>query len=271
LNSWKAERVFEPGSSRLWQEGSAQTIDNTVIGIRIRLSFEGELNDFLPLEKRQVAFEHPAGRTDTLKHIIESLRVPHTEIGRVTASGQPAGLSKPATDGDIIRVFPHRTPILFEDSPAFVVDGHLGRLAAYLRMLGLDTWYERMADDPRLASVSSREHRILLTRDVGLLKRKEVERGHFVRSDRPLEQLRELSRRFALPLYFAPFTRCMECNGSLAPVQKSEVVDLLPPHTRETKNEFSRCLQCGKIFWRGSHHARMSAWIETLSAMPSRA
>jgi hypothetical protein len=234
------------------------------------LQFEGELNDFLPVEKRHVAFEHSAGRTDTLKHVIESLSVPHTEIGSVAVNGQPADLSKPLAHHDNIQVFPHQTPILLDERPAFVVDGHLGRLAAYLRMLGFDTWYERLADDPQLASVSNREHRILLTRDVGLLKRREIQDGYLVRSDKPLDQLSELSRRFALASYFSPFTRCMECNGSLVPVQKSEIADLLPPHTRETKNDFSRCVQCGRIFWRGSHHARMLAWVENLSAVRER-
>jgi uncharacterized protein with PIN domain len=148
----------------------------------------------------------------------------------------------------------------------FVADGHLGRLAAYLRMLGFDTWYQCIAEDVLLASVASKEQRVLLTRDVGLLKRREVERGYFVRSDRPHTQLREVTERFALYPHFAPFTRCMACNGPLRSVQKEEVSALLPPHTRETKNEFSRCLNCGKIFWRGSHHARMLGWIEALKA-----
>ena len=148
--------------------------------------------------------------------------------------------------------------------PRFVVDGHLGRLAAYLRMLGFDTWYERTADDALLAAIASSEKRLLLTRDLGLLKRKEVEQGYCVRSDKPLEQLREVTCRFALQSQSTPFSRCMECNGLLDSVSKEEVADLLPPHTRQTKNEFSRCHDCGKIFWRGSHHARMLGWIGEL-------
>ena len=233
-------------------------------GIRVRLCFSGELNDFLPLNKHFVTFEHPAGTTDTLKHVIESLSVPHTEIGEVVVNGHAGNLSKPVANGDDIRVSPHRVPILLHETPAFVVDGHLGRLAAYLRMLGFDTWYERLADDPQLAAISDREHRILLTRDVGLLKRREVHCGYFVRGDKPLAQLTEVTRRFALTLYCAPFTRCMDCNGALITVPKSEVIDLLPPHTRETKNEFSQCGKCGKVLWRGSHHARMLGWIENL-------
>jgi hypothetical protein len=245
-----------------------------VDGLRLQFRFHRELNDFLPPPQRNVAFEHPVGPTDTLKHIIESLGVPHTEVGAVAANGKLHDLSEPAADFEAIEVFPHKTPMCIPD-PRFVVDGHLGRLAAYLRMLGLDTWYERLADDPRLAFVSSSEGRLLLTRDVGLLKRREVLNGYCVRSAKPYEQLREVSSRFALSSHFAPFTRCMDCNGLLCPVPKDEIAEFLPPHTRETKNEFSRCRNCGKIFWRGSHHARMLGWIRNLenemSLSPGRA
>lgn len=230
----------------------------------VRFRFHGELNDFLSRAKRNTHFEHLAGETDTLKHVIESLGVPHTEIGGVTVNGECRNLSEPLLDQADVHVFPHTIPVRLHH-PRFVVDGHLGRLAAYLRMLGLDTWYQPLADDPLLASISSGEQRLLLTRDVGLLKRREVLEGYLVRNDDPHEQLREVSRRFALYPHFAPFTRCMNCNGLLSPVQKSEVAELLPPHTRETKNDFSRCLDCGKIFWRGSHHARMLACIQNLN------
>lgn len=235
-----------------------------VAGVRLWFRFHGELNDFLALARRNVEFEHIAGITDTAKHVIESLGVPHTEVGRVTVNGEIHPLSEPLARGDHVHIFPHATPVVLR-SPRFVVDGHLGRLAAYLRMLGFDTWYERLAGDALLAAIASSEQRLLLTRDVGLLKRREVLQGYCVRSDKPNDQLREVSGRFALSLHFAPFTRCMDCNGPLSPVSKNEVADLLPPHTRETKNEFSRCLNCGKVFWRGSHHARMLGWIQALA------
>ncbi len=168
------------------------------------------------------------------------------------------------SEGDNVQVFPHQIPVPLEQ-PRFVIDGHLGRLAAYLRMLGFDSWYDRYADDPLLAAVSSGEQRLLLTRDVGLLKRREVDQGYCVRSDKPRDQLKEICRRFALHAHFDPFRRCMDCNGNLCPVPKEEIADLLPPHTRETKNEFSRCLNCGKVFWRGTHYTRMLGWIEDLT------
>jgi uncharacterized protein len=226
--------------------------------------FHGELNDFLPAERRGLEFETTAGATDTLKHLIESLGVPHTEVDRATVNGQPHALSQQVGAGDRIQVFPYEPPVRIE-SIRFLLDGHLGRLAAYLRMVGFDTWYERGADDPRLAAIASAEVRVLLTRDVGLLKRREVQFGYCVRSQKPHEQLREVTRRFDLQPHFTPFRRCMDCNGLLEAVEKAEVSHLLPPHTRETKTDFSRCRNCRKIFWRGSHHARMLGWIEDLA------
>lgn len=234
-------------------------------GPRVHFCFHGELNDFLPPAKRHISFDHQAGGTDTVKHVIESIGIPHTEIERVTADGRILSPSDRLTDGERIDVFPHREPVLLNDAQ-FVLDGHLGRLAAYLRMLGFDCWYDRFADDPTLAAISRKETRLLLTRDVGLLKRSEVVAGYCVRAHKPHEQLREVTRRFALRPKFAPFTRCMDCNGNLYSVSKDEVADLLPPHTRETKSEFSRCSQCQKIFWRGSHQARMLGWIKDLTA-----
>ena len=234
-------------------------------GVRVWFRFHGELNDFISPLRRDLPFEQPVGATDTIKHIFESLGAPHTEVEQVTVNGRETSSSQRLQEGDHIEVFPHSIPILLEH-PRFVLDGHLGRLAAYLRMLGFDTWYDRWADDTQLAAVASSEGRLLLTRDVGLLKRREVEQGYCVRSHKPHDQLREVSRRFALRSQFMPFRRCMDCNGPLYPVPKEEVADQLPPHTRETKEEFSRCQHCGKVFWRGSHYLRMLGWIEELTA-----
>lgn len=209
-----------------------------------RFRFHGELNDFLAPSLRNREFEHRAGETDTLKHVIESLGVPHTEVGRVEAA-----------DGQV-DVWPHDFPVNLE-TPRFALDGHLGRLAAYLRMLGFDVWYDRYADDAQLARVCHDEDRVLLTRDVGLLKRKEVVRGGFIRAHKPHDQLRDAISRYGLADRIAPFTRCMDCNGPLVHVEKAEVEAGLPPHTKATKTEFSRCQSCGKVYWKGSHHAAM--------------
>jgi len=235
-----------------------------VIGsVPVRFRFDGELNFFPGPERRNSEFTARIGPTDTVKHAIESLGIPHTEIGRISINGEEAVWSRQPREGDLVEVFPHSTPIALADC-RFALDGHLGRLAAYLRMLGFDAWYHHPADDALLASVASREKRLLLTRDVGLLKRNEVERGYMARSAEPLEQLREVWERYALGAHVRPFTRCMVCNGELRPAASDEVKDLLPPRIRETKTEFSRCVNCGRVFWRGSHYARMVGWIEGL-------
>lgn len=236
-------------------------------GIHAWFHFHGEVNDFLPSSKRDLQFKQIVGVTDTVKHIVESLGVPHTEVGYITVNGKELPSSERLREEDDVEVFPHVMPIFLAHA-RFVLDGHLGRLAAYLRMLGFDTWYDRWADDTQLAAVASGEQRLLLTRDVGLLKRREVQQEYCVRSHKPHDQLREISRRFALRSQFMPFRRCMDCNGPLCSVTKEEVADQLPPHTRETKNEFSRCQHCGKVFWRGSHYARMLGWIEELTTDP---
>ena len=233
-------------------------------GIRVLFRFHDGLRGLLAPARRHGEFEHRAGATDTAKHVIEALGVPHTEIGHINVNGVSGDLSQPLVNGDTLDVYPPADGEALGD-PRFVLDGHLGRLAAYLRMLGFDVWYQALADDVELAGVCAAEHRILLTRDIGLLKRREVERGYFVRSDRPHEQLREVATRYLLSPHIAAFSRCMSCNGLLQPVSKESVLHLLPPHTRATKEEFSRCEDCEKIYWKGSHHAQMRRWIEDLT------
>lgn len=232
--------------------------------VRVRFRFAEPLRVFLKPAHRRAEFEHPVGETDTVKHAVESLGVPHTEVGEYLINSNGAPATSQLKAGDIVDVLPFSEPVVL-DRARFVADGHLGRLAAYLRMLGFDCWYHRDADDVLLAGIASAEDRVLLTRDVGLLKRREVGVGYCVRADKPHDQLREVARRFALERLFTPFQRCMECNGQLLSVTKEEVAEALPPHTRETKDVFSRCASCGKVFWRGSHYARMLGWIEDLA------
>lgn len=231
--------------------------------IRVRFRVAEALLRFLKPAFRVPEFPYDVGSTDTVKHSVESLGIPHTEVGEYRINHQAVSSAAQMSAGDVIEVVAPASGEPLED-PRFVADGHLGRLAAYLRMTGFDCWYEREADDVKLAGVASSEHRLLLTRDVGLLKRREVDRGYCVRSDKPQEQLREVVGRFGLRDRLRPFQRCMDCNGELVPVLKEDVADVIPPHTRATKDVFSRCVGCGKIFWRGSHHARMLGWIEDL-------
>ncbi len=235
--------------------------------------FYAELNDFLLPDSRGKRMKRRFDTTGPVKDLIESFGVPHTEVDLVLINGGPAAFSTPVRDGDSVSVYPafHSLDIssVTRVRPAppaafrFVLDVHLGRLAAYLRMLGFDTTYRNSASDRELAGLAQREDAILVTRDRYLLMRSEVVRGYWVRSSNPKSQLLELSVRFDLASSMKPFTRCMSCNGSLEIVAPESVRQSLPPRVRE-KREFRRCSACGKVYWEGTHHDRMTRMLEWL-------
>jgi uncharacterized protein with PIN domain len=136
---------------------------------------------------------------------------------------------------------------------------HLGALARRLRLVGLDSAYRNDASDDALVAQSEDERRVLLTQDRGLLQRRTLWLGAYVRGARPDEQLLDVLDRFAPPL--APWTRCPACNGALAPVAKSDVEPLLQPGTRRTYDRFMRCRDCARPYWRGAHSDRLESLV----------
>jgi uncharacterized protein len=237
--------------------------------------FYGELNDFLPGERRQRALRHAYLDSAPVKDIIESLGVPHTEVHLILVNGMSSGFSYTVQDGDSISVYPvfrrvdigdlGRTSPEPTGEPRFVLDIHLGRLAAYLRMVGLDALYEQAFGDEQLAAVSREEDRVLLTRDIGLLKRGAVRFGYFVRETNPRRQLAEVSARFRLERHARAFSRCLRCNAPLRPADKEEVAGRLPGRTRELFQEFLSCPVCERVFWKGGHYERMRRLIDTVA------
>jgi len=238
--------------------------------------FHGVLNDFLPHRLRGSALVQRFDWRGSVKDMIEALGVPHTEIELIVANSRSVDFGHIVQDGDQIDVYPAfdavdlpgrirlRQPL--HDPPNFVLDIHLGRLAAYLRMLGFDTLY----NDPRLtpdfpdellAQIAHDEGRVLLTRDVGLLKRNMVTYGYYVRSASPRAQLVEVAKRFSLAQQARLFTRCLRCNGPLERVPKGAVLDRIPPDAARYYHEFSQCEACGQVYWRGSHVLRMEHLI----------
>ena len=134
--------------------------------------------------------------------------------------------------------------------------------------MGFDALWEQQPADAELARVSADEHRILLTRDLGLLKRSQVTHGLFVRSTDPEQQLREIVERLHLEGAARPFTRCLRCNGALEDVDLAAVAAELPPNVRERVREARRCAGCGKLYWAGTHHDRMTALIARVLRPP---
>ncbi len=245
-----------------------------------RFRFYAELNDFLPDEKREKELTRHFTVSGSVKDFVESFGVPHTEVDLVLANGNPVDFSYPVCDGDRVSVYP-----VFESldissvsrvRPAplralrFLLDVHVGRLAAYLRMAGFDALYGTQASDAELAGIVAREGRVLLTRDRYLLMRTAVDRGYWVRSTEPKQQLLEVVKRFDLSGSMRPFTRCLACNNLLEPVSRDSVVERLPPGIRQ-KDAFRTCPSCRRVYWEGSHHERMSkllSWVKENAPAP---
>ena len=225
--------------------------------------FAGRLNDFLPGDDRVQSIPVEFRGQQSIKHLAESLGVPHPEIGRVQVNGQEYALSAIAQDGDQVEVqpVPDRCPI----EPRFLLDGHLGRLAAHLRMLGFDCLYRNDYSDDELAGVLQQDERILLTRDRRLLMRKVVTYGYCPRSPDPLEQLTEVIQRFDLLKRITPFRRCLRCNHPLEPVAKEAVLHRLEPLTKLYFDEFRICPACKQLYWKGSHYEKMQALVQKIS------
>lgn len=232
----------------------------------------GELNDFLPGPRRQRSFPYAFIVPGSVKDALESLGVPHPEIDLILVNGEPAGFGRILAAGDRVAAFPrfrrldvagispvHVPPA---DEPRFALDGHLGRLARYLRLLGFDASHQARADDEPLAARAAAEDRVLLTRDVDLLKRRVVRRGYRVRSPDPRGQLAEVIRHFDLAGHFAPFTRCLACGDLLSAAAPADVAGQLPANVAGRYPAYRRCPGCNRVYWPGSHHRRLSALVE---------
>ncbi|HYE83164.1 MAG TPA: Mut7-C RNAse domain-containing protein [Clostridia bacterium] len=240
----------------------------------IVIRFYGDLNYFLHPNQRQLAFSHFFNEQPSVKDIIESLGVPHTEVDLLLIDGKSADFSQKLHGGERVAVYPVfksldisavtqvRPETLSEFR--FILDVHLGKLASYLRMLGFDTLYSNAASGDQLADCSSSDRRILLTFDRELLKRKKVVYGYCVRSRDPNLQLVEVLNRFELFDRLHPFVRCMLCNGILKPVPKEDVLSLLPENVRLYFDEFHQCQSCGHVYWKGSHYEHMMDFVRQL-------
>jgi uncharacterized protein with PIN domain len=218
-----------------------------------------ELRFLLPVRSRtRDAVEVPVDGTSTVGHAVESVGVPLTEIGELRVHGTPAAPRRTLRSADLVDVRPVRRPQPLAEQ-RFLLDVHLGALARRMRLLGLDTGYDRDSDDPELVERAVAERRVLLTKDRGLLRRHALPSGAYVRGDRADEQLADVLDRFAPRL--APWTRCPACNGVLVTATFEEVRDRIAPGTRRSYTTFARCPGCGRVYWRGAHSARLEGIV----------
>jgi uncharacterized protein with PIN domain len=231
--------------------------------------FHGELERFLPRERRGAALSHECARAATLKHAIEALGVPHTEVGRLIVNGGPATLARTVPEHDEAQAFPHepdKAP--FEEPLAFIADAHMGGLARMLRMLGFDTVYDNSLHDPQIVTRAAAERRVVLTRDRELLKCRDVLRGCYVHALKPEDQLREVARRYGVATRMCAFTLCLHCNLPLEPANTDVILDRVPERIRLQYTRFMRCPGCARVYWEGSHWDRMRSVLAATLDVP---
>jgi uncharacterized protein len=237
--------------------------------------FYEELNDFLERALRRRAFSCPCARNATAKHMIEALGVPHTEVELILVNGESVGFDHPLAEGDRVAVYPKfesldiRPLLRVRAAPLrelrFVADAHLGGLAQLLRLAGFDTLYDNNYPDEEIEALAAAEHRIVLTRDRELLKRRTITHGCYVRALKPQAQLHEIFGRLDLATSARPFRLCLTCNAPLHPIGRGEVRERVPEGVFERQTRFVTCDVCRRVFWEGSHWKRMRALMDTVT------
>jgi uncharacterized protein with PIN domain len=244
---------------------------------KVHLRFYEELNDFLPEERRKKRFEHHYIDHTSVKDLIESLGVPHTEVDLILVNGKSKSFKYLINDGDDISVYPvfesfdisnvqHLRPKPLR-KPKFICDVHLGKLARYLRMMGFDVYYKNDLSDEEIVKISLKERRAILTKDRGILKRNEVTHGYYVRNTKVEEQAKEVIKRFDLQNEIKELTRCLECNSELIKISKEKIAGKLPPKVKQSQEEFYECPGCGKLYWKGTHHQKMLSFVQKIKTM----
>lgn len=238
----------------------------------VRIIFHRELAFFL---RGNCVVDRRLNERTSVKDMIEACGVPHTEVDLILVDGTAVDFSCVLTRDANLDVYPvePEEPTLFPENriqatgiERFVADGHLGKLARDLRLLGLDVLYERDAQDRQLVELAGTNDRALLTRDRRLLMHRALRHGYYLRSQRPLEQTIEVLRRFRLGAALRAFTRCLACNAPLEQVNKAEVIEQLEPLTKIYYERFRRCAGCGQVYWQGSHFDKLQARVEEVRA-----
>ena len=245
--------------------------------MRLTIIFKGEVNFFLNSDSSRSVHRHSLDRKASVKDIVESFRVPHTEIGNLLFNGEPVDFSfNPQLDGELI-VEGIEAPYDVTQSSflrkevlnelRFICDVNVMKLGRFMIMLGFDVRISDSFSDKTIARLAHEEKRVVLTRDTDLLKRKKIVYARRLRNHNPYDQLHETLDFFGITGPFNFFSRCSRCNTSLERIEKEKIIDRLAPKTRKYYNTFYICPDCMRIFWKGSHHDSMKMRFEKRGIM----
>lgn len=225
-------------------------------------TFHGSLNDFLSPNLQGGKIHYVFFGNPTIKDAMEAQGVPHPEIGKIYINGSQEDFNYKLQSDDNVEVFPIQITISDNKPLQFMVDSHLGKLAKDLRVLGFDCLYDVDYTAEKIISIAVQESKIVLTRNIGLLKSKQVSQGYWLRSQEPETQVKEVIKHFNLYDNIKPFTRCRVCNGLIDQVSKQSVEENLPQMTKVHFQDFYQCRECRRVYWKGSHYEKMLDNIE---------
>lgn len=145
----------------------------------------------------------------------------------------------------------------------FISDAMLGSLTKWLRIVGYDTVYFRSIDDHELIRIAMQQQRIILTKDTGLAKTKKMNQIILIHSNYTGEQLKEVLLHIRKESFKLPELppRCISCNGELLLANKEYALDNVPEYIFLKQKNFLECMNCGKVFWHGSHKKNIDETI----------
>jgi len=152
--------------------------------------------------------------------------------------------------------------------PIFIVDGMLGNLARWLRILGYDTIYCPLSDNIILEKAYN-EGRILLTRDKALFRiavRKGV-KSVLIDSQDIIDILFNIASSLNIVVKPQEKSRCPICNGDLNEAEINDVKNLVPKNVLSKNNVFWICRSCGKVYWHGSHWKLILSTLSRIDKM----
>jgi len=236
--------------------------------------FYEELNDFLPKYRRKTDFALLFNDKRSIKDAIESLGVPHTEIDLILVNGKSVDFKYILQDQDRVSVYPVFESLNIADvtrlrkfplrKSKFIADINLGKIAKYMRVLGLDLYFDPMLSPCEIVEISNKEKRIILTTSRKLLKFKDVSHGIFVRPGSTVQQIKRIINYLNIKDVVDPFTRCLRCNSLLDAVPKEEILERIPPKARAFCDVYARCETCDKIYWKGTHCIHMQKVVKQI-------
>jgi uncharacterized protein with PIN domain len=234
----------------------------------VEIVIHDELNDFFSQKISEKSPRILNCERRSIKDLIESLGIPHTELGKIVVNGKPANHLFVVEGKSRIEVFPFRISgfrqpgFYHEGDFRFLCDVHLGAMARDLRLLGFDVAYNRQWTDCELAIKSDEEDRFILTRDRHLLMRKNIKKGLYIRNVNTASQVSEIINRLDLKDKCHPFNRCLACNGILNPAEPGTAIFnyvkvKIPEKVRLWCREYTVCDSCRKVYWKGSHYQKL--------------